>query len=152
MTPSEYCARYGIAESTLRDWLKKGLVEGAEKNDGAWDIPKGARARYEPRKKKNRTQDDNRWDLLKALKERRYVDDRALLCQRADYVDLVNDLLDKGYIVQSSTPCDGKWNTGYAISQKGLDAVGSRTKKNFLEFWKSTCSGIANGVMEAQPR
>lgn len=150
MTPSEYSARYGIAESTLRGWLKKGLVEGAEKNDGAWSIPEGARARYEPRKKKNRTQDDNRWDLLKALKERRYVDERALLCQRADYEDLVKDLLDKGYIVESNTPCDGRWNTGYAISQIGLDAVGSRTKKGFLELWKSTCSGIANGVMEAQ--
>ncbi len=70
MSPAQYCARYGIAESTLRGWLKRGLMEGAEKCGGIWDIPEDARARYEPRKKKNRTQDDNRWDLLKALKER----------------------------------------------------------------------------------
>lgn len=152
MSPTQYCARYGIAESTLRSWLKKGLIEGAKKNNGLWDIPEGARTRYEPRKKKNRTQDDNRWDLLKALKERRYVDEKVLLCQKADFVDLANDLLDKGYIVKSSTPCDGKWNTGYAISQIGLAAIESRTKKDFLELWKNTCSGITSGVMEALSR
>lgn len=108
MSPAQYCARYGIAESTLRGWLKRGLMEGAEKCGGIWDIPEDARARYEPRKKKNRTQDDNRWDLLKALKERRYVDEKVLLCQKADFVDLANDLLDKGFIIMSSTPCDGK--------------------------------------------
>lgn len=107
MSPAQYCARYGIAESTLRGWLKRGLMEGAEKCGGIWDIPEDARARYEPRKKKNRTQDDNRWDLLKALKERRYVDEKVLLCQKADFVDLANDLLDKGFIIMSSTPCDG---------------------------------------------
>lgn len=152
MNPAQYCARYGIAESTLRGWLKRGLMEGAEKCGGIWDIPEDARARYEPRKKKNRTQDDNRWDLLKALKERRYVDEKVLLCQKADFVDLANDLLDKGFIIMSSTPCDGKWNTGYAISQLGLDAIESRSKKDFLEFWKATCSGITSGVVEALPR
>ena len=79
-------------------------MEGAEKNDGVWDIPEDAKARYEPRKKKNRTQDDNRWDLLKALKERRYVGEKVLLCQKADFVDLANDLLDKGLIINSSIP------------------------------------------------
>lgn len=141
MSPAQYCARFGIAESTLRGWLKKGLMEGAEKNDGVWDIPEDARARYEPRKKKNRTQDDNRWDLLKALKERRYVDEKVILCQKADFVDLANDLLDKGLIIKSSTPCDGRWNTGYAISQTGLDAIEYITKKDFIDFWKATCSG-----------
>lgn len=94
----------------------------------------------------------HRWDLLKALKERRYVDEKVLLCQKADFVDLANDLLDKGFIIMSSTPCDGKWNTGYAISQLGLDAIESRSKKDFLEFWKATCSGITSGVVEALPR
>ena len=81
--------------------------------------------------------------------------DPALLetaCQKADFVDLANDLLDKGFIIMSSTPCDGKWNTGYAISQLGLDAIESRSKKDFLEFWKATCSGITSGVVEALPR
>lgn len=68
MTISEYCARYGIPESTLRNWLKKGLIEGAEKIDGAWNIPENARAKHEPRKKKNRTQ-ENRWDFPKALEK-----------------------------------------------------------------------------------
>ena len=134
MSPAQYCARYGIAESTLRGWLKRGLMEGAEKCGGIWDIPEDAR------------------DLLKALKERRYVDEKVLLCQKADFVDLANDLLDKGFIIMSSTPCDGKWNTGYAISQLGLDAIESRSKKDFLEFWKATCSGITSGVVEALPR
>lgn len=52
MSPAQYCARYGIAESTLRGWLKRGLMEGAEKCGGIWDIPEDARARYEPRKKR----------------------------------------------------------------------------------------------------
>lgn len=34
MSPAQYCARYGIAESTLRGWLKRGLMEGAEKCGG----------------------------------------------------------------------------------------------------------------------
>lgn len=112
MSPAQYCARFGIAESTLRGWLKIGLMEDAEKNDGVWDIPEDARTRYEPRKKKNRTQDDNRWDLLKALKERRYVDEKVLLCQKADLVDLANDLLDKGLIIKSSTPLRRKMEHG----------------------------------------
>ena len=50
MSPAQYCARYGIAESTLRGWLKRGLMEGAEKCGGIWDIPEDARARYEQEK------------------------------------------------------------------------------------------------------
>ncbi len=55
-------------------------------------------------------------------------------------MDLANDLLDKGFIIMSSTPCDGKWNTGYAISQLGLDAIESRSKERLL--------GVLEGYMQ----
>ena len=67
-------------------------------------------------------------------------------------MDLANDLLDKGFIIMSSTPLRRKMEHGIRnlptwIGRNRIQIE----KKDFLEFWKATCSGITSRVMEALP-
>ena len=70
---------------------------------------------------------------------------KRFVLPKPDFIDMISDLLAIGYITKSATSSDGKWHTGYAITEKGLRAV-EKTKKVFLELWGTAWRGIAGGL------
>ena len=131
MTPSEYSRAYGYSRSSVMRWLQGGLIDGARKGDLLWHIPEGARPRYQPRKKANRTQRDNMFDLVRALDRRLYVDARTLGCSDADFRDLLKTLRDAGVIEESDVPADGRWHTGYRLTERGI-SYAALPKRDFV--------------------
>lgn len=149
MTLSEYSEKYGYARSSVKSWLRDGLIEGAEKMGLLWYIPAGARPRYKVRKKNNRTQNDNMFDFIRALNMRRYVDNVILGCSAEDYQDLVRILLEAGIIEKGNAPYDGKWNTGYSLTMRGLKYA-SLHKVDALKVLRTVAAGATEGAIRSQ--
>ena len=101
------------------------------------------------RKKKNRTQNDNMFDFIKALNMRRYVDNVILGCSAEDYQDLVRVLLEGGIIEEGNAPYDGKWNTGYSLTMRGLKYA-SLHKIDALKVLRTVAAGMTEGAIRSQ--
>ena len=148
MNIATFSERYGYSDSSVRRWANDHLIPGAERIGGIWDIPEGARPRHVIRKKANRTVSDNAYDFLKALHERHYVDAEVLLCTEGDYLDVVTTLVMSGLIRESEVPADGRWNTGYVLTEAGVEQA-ERLKPTFKEYYRTTISAVAEGATSA---
>ena len=151
LSVKDYCDRYGYKQSSVRKWASSGRLAGAIKDSHqVWQIPEDARPLYVVRKKNDRSIEDNIYDYLNALNKRYYVNEESLHCTKGELQDIQETLLQDGLIAPSTTPCDGKWSTGYRITGKGIDAV-NNTKKRFLQFYKCTVEAVIEGVTAAYP-
>ena len=148
MKVKEYCERYGFSESAVYDWLKKGLIEGADDSSGVWCIPEEARPRYVPAKKKNRDARDNAYDVIKALGTGRYIDAKVIWLLEVDYQDLIDTLLEMGLIESSRASFDGRWNTGLRLTNLGLRKY-EDGKGSFVKYYRETVAGLTEGAIRA---
>lgn len=131
MTPTEYAQRYyGGKPSTVYGLLNEGRICGAYKEGRNWFIPDGAKIVYKPRKKKNRSIEDDLFDILKALYSNRYIDETTICLSEEDFTERVYLLREQNLIADSEIPKNGITSTGLRLTAPGIKLA--QKKKNAI--------------------
>lgn len=121
MTPNEYVDRYhGGKLSNIYDLLREGRVCGAYKEGRNWFIPDGAKIVYKPRPKKHRNISDDLFDVLKALLNNQYIDEKTIYLSEEDFAERVHLLKEQQLVVEAESPKNGITSTGLRLTGSGI--------------------------------
>ncbi len=149
MDATTYAKRYHEKIKDVEKWLREERIRGAVRTkNGTWDIPEDAKVEYFVRKKHGRKTDDDAFDILRALRTRRYIDAELLGCSHIDFRDTIDSLEKIGYLAPSVRAADGITSVGYKITNKGLEAS-SYMKAFFLTVYRESVAALARGAVEA---
>ena len=130
VTLEDFLRISGIKKSTFLKRYEN--IPGVERINEEFKIIEGTRLPYNLRRNKLKTTDDQRYVLLKAINENKYIDSNLLRTHPKEFENLLRDLLRIGFIERNGINNPYGAN-GYRTTIKGGDHL-KKTKRETIRY------------------
>ena len=129
ITLEEFARHYNLKPATIKKNIER--IPGVEYVDRKYRVLEGTRYFYVSRSE-IKTQSDQIFVILKALDNRRFVDEEILNCTKNEFNNLLNQLQKEGLIEENSSQNQYGAN-GYSLTLKGIE-YSKMEKRQFMKY------------------
>lgn len=142
----EYAKHINRHPYEVLNFIQDKRITGSRKSQYGYRVPEDALINCLPPKKKNPTEKDYAFYILKALNKSQNVNARLLGIPKKRFDCIVASLEDKGLIRREES--ERPYNSGLALTWDGME-VASRSKVNFDKWARTGLAAAVEGAVRA---